>query len=61
MTSKFFITFFFLIYCNLSNAYGLDEEIINGIIEGELEILDRQNFSEERELFDNLVLFFSKK
>ena len=37
------------------------ENYLKEIIEGELEILDTENISEERKLFDSLVLFFSEK
>ena len=58
----FFRVFIFLssiIFVNFSHGYGLDEKTIIGIIENELEILDIENQSEERKLFDSLVQFFS--
>ncbi len=56
------ILFFFLFkFSNNLFPYGLDEKIIKGIIENELEILDIENHSDERKLFDSLVLFFSEK
>lgn len=61
MIFKIFFFFFPLIYGNLSYSYGLDEKLTKGIIEGELEIHNRQNFNEELKLFDSLVLFFSEK
>lgn len=61
MLNKIFLIFFLIIYNNISYSYGLDGNLLKEIIEGELEILDTENISEERKLFDSVVLFFSKK
>ena len=60
MSFKFFIILSSFLYVNLSHGYGLDEKTIISIIENELEILDIENQSEERKLFDSLVQFFSE-
>ena len=56
-----FLIFFLIVYANISFSYGLDEKLLKEIIEGELEILDTENYSEDRKLFDSVILFFSKK
>ena len=61
MSYKLFLTFFLIIYNNISFSYGLEGKLLKEIIEGDLEILDTENISEERKLFDSLVLFFSEK
>mgnify|MGYP001343996490 CR=1 FL=1 len=61
MSNKVFLIFFLIIYNNISFSYGLDGKLLKEIIEGELEILDAENISEERKLFDSVVLFFSEK
>jgi hypothetical protein len=61
MSYKLFLIFFLIIYNNISFSYGLEGKLLKEIIEGELEILDTENISEERKLFDSLVLFFSEK
>ena len=61
MSNKLFLIFFLIIYNNISFSYGLEGKLLKEIIEGELEILDTENISEERKLFDSLVLFFSEK
>ena len=61
MSNKLFLIFFLIIYNNISFSYGLEGKLLKEIIEGELEILDTENISEERKLFDSVVLFFSEK
>ena len=61
MSNKLFLIFFLIIYHNISFSYGLEGKLLKEIIEGDLEILDTENISEERKLFDSLVLFFSEK
>ena len=61
MSNKVFLIFFLIIYNNISFSYGLDGKLLKEIIESELEILDTENISEERKLFDSVVLFFSEK
>ena len=59
MFFKAFLISFLIINGNFSYAYGLNEKFIEKVVQGELEILDSKSFSEERKLFDTLVLFFS--
>jgi len=54
MSFNVFIILSSFLYVNLAHCYGLDEKTIIGIIENELEILDIENQSEERKLFDSL-------
>ena len=61
MPNKVFLIFFLIFYNNISFSYGLEGKLLKEIIEGELEILDAENISEERKLFDSVVLFFSEK
>lgn len=60
MSFRIFIILSSFVYVNLAHGYGLDEKTMIGIIENELEILDIENQSEERKLFDSLVQFFSE-
>ena len=59
MFFKVSLTFFLILNCSFSYAYGLNEKLIKKIAEGELEVLDSKSFSDERKLFDSLVLFFT--
>ena len=59
MSLRVFIILSSFICVNLSHGYGLDEKIIKRIIENELELLEIENQSEERKLFDSLIQFFS--
>ena len=61
MLLKVFLILFLIINGNFLYAYGLNEKLIEKVVQGELEILDSKNFSEERKLFDTLILFFSEK
>ena len=61
MFFKLFLILFLIINVNFSYAYGLNKKLIEKVVQGELEILDSKNFSEERKLFDSLVLFFSEE
>ena len=61
MFFKAFLISFLIINGNFSYAYGLNEKLIEKVVQGELEILDSKSFSEERKLFDTLILFFSEE
>lgn len=61
MVFKVFVIFSLFIFSNLSYSYDLNEKFIKDIIEGKIDILDSENFSEEHNLFNSLILFFSEE
>ena len=48
MDFKVLTIFTLVFYSNFAYSYGLDKKFSKGIIEGELEILNSENFNEER-------------